>query len=393
MNATKIKGKKTQGSSQYTLLIALLVIVLAFEFLTDGKVFTPMNINNLIMQNSYIIILTVGMLQCILLGGINIAVGSAVALCGGVGAVLICQQGAPVWLAVLVVFAVGITVGCLEGFFVAYLNIPAFIVTLADMMILRGLVLALMNAQTIGPLPSNVTIIGAGHIPSPTIVTETGKLNVLALVTLVVVSILVVVIQIYSRKKNERLDIPNVPWWNTVIKTALILLCADFVLFKLAQHKGLPVVLIILAAVALFYAFYTEKTVAGRKVYAVGGNENAARLSGINVKKVKFGVFVNAGLLSALAGLVLIARNASATPSAGEGFEMDAIASCFIGGASTAGGVGTVVGCLTGALIMGCLNNGMSLMGLSSYWQRVVKGVVLLAAVIIDLYNKRKNSR
>lgn len=387
-----LKNKKA-GVNQYTLIIALLVIVISFEIITGGKVFTPMNINNVIMQNSYIVILTVGMLQCILLGGINIAVGSAVALTGGIGALLMARANAPIWAAVVILFLVGVLVGCFEGFFVAYLRIPAFIVTLADMMILRGLILALMNAQTIGPLPGEFTVIGAGHIPSATIVTETGKYNVLALVSILIVSLFLIFMEYQSRRKNKKLDLPNAPVWQSVLKVALIGFCVDFVLYKLARHKGLPVVLVILIAVISFYTFYTEHTVAGRKVYAVGGNENAARLSGINVAKVKFGVFVNCGFLSALAGLVLIARNASATPSAGDGFELDAVASCFIGGASTSGGIGTVSGCLTGAFIMGCLNNGMSLMGLSTYWQRVVKGVVLLGAVTIDLINKRKSER
>ncbi|MCU6732331.1 ABC transporter permease subunit [Diplocloster agilis] len=375
---------------QYTLIIALFVLIVAFQLLSKGKVLTPMNINNLIMQNSYIVILAIGMLQCILLGGINLAVGSAVALTGGVGAILIMNYQWPVWAAIIVIIALGCLIGCFEGFFIAQVGIPAFIVTLADMLILRGLILVMLKAQTIGPLPPALTALGVSHIPAVMVPVPGGNLDMITITAAVLTAVVIVMLDVIKCRKNQRIGVQNPPLWQMVVKDLIIIAFAGFFFIKLAQHNGLPVVLIILLLVACFYHFYTERTTGGRKVYAVGGNENAAKLSGIAVKKVIFNVYLNCGMLSGLAGLILIARNASATPTAGENFELDAIASCFIGGASTSGGIGTVVGCITGAFIMGVLNNGMSLMGLSSYWQRVVKGLVLLGAVTLDLYNKKR---
>ncbi|MDD3572200.1 MAG: sugar ABC transporter permease [Eubacteriales bacterium] len=393
MSNIDLKGKAKTGIQQYTLIIALLVLVVMFEILSGGKVLKPMNLNNLIMQNSYVVILAIGMLQCILLGGINLAVGSAVALTGGAGAVMILFFNFPIWLAVIVVIALGCLIGCFEGSFIAYIGVPAFIVTLADMLILRGLVLVMLKAQTIGPLPESLTVIGAGHIPTIKIATQFGSLDLITIITAIAVSVFLVALEIFHRKKNIKTGLPSSPVWLSIFRVLIFMFLVDFLLLKLSQHNGIPVVLILLVIISYFYHFFTEKTTAGRMVYAVGGNENAAKLSGISIRKVKFFVYVNCGMLSALAGLILIARNASATPSAGDSFELDAIASCFIGGASTAGGIGTVVGAITGAFIMGVLNNGMSLMGMSSYWQRVVKGLVLLGAVTLDLYNKRRVAR
>ena len=384
------KNIQISGLHQYTLIIALFVLIIAFQFLSGGKVLTPMNINNLIMQNSYIVILAIGMLQCILLGGINLAVGSAVALTGGVGAILIMQHQWPVWLAVVVIILLGCAIGCFEGFFIAHIGIPAFIVTLADMLILRGLILVMLKAQTIGPLPTELTALGVSHIPARFITLMGEKTDLVTLAAAVIFAVVLVIFDSIKYRRNQKRNIANGVLWQLILKDVVIIGFSGFFLYKLARYNGLPVVLLLLLAVAGFYYFYTEYTTGGRKVYAVGGNENAARLSGIAVKKVVFQVYLNCGMLSGLAGLILIARNASATPTAGENFEMDAIASCFIGGASTSGGIGTVIGCITGAFIMGILNNGMSLMGLSSYWQRVVKGLVLLGAVTLDLYNKKK---
>jgi putative multiple sugar transport system permease protein len=375
--------KITVNFQQYTLIIVLLLLIFLFNFLTNGKVLTSMNMNNLIMQNSYVVVLAVGMLLCILLGGINLAVGSSVALAGGAGALLMMQYNFPVPLTIIIMLLLGILIGTFEGFFIAKVRIPPFIVTLADMMILRGIILVLLKSQTIGPLPKSFVKIGAGHFFSYFINPSGLKLD---LVTLGVAGVFTVFI-IWNTLRNSKKLKENLIV--AIVKLFLILLLVDFYLFRLARHNGLPNVLIIITSIVLVYHFFTERMTAGRSIYAVGGNESAAKLSGISVDKVKFFVYVNCGLLSAVAGIILTARNASATPTAGENFELDAIASCFIGGASTFGGIGTVIGCIVGAFIMGVLNNGMSLMGLSVDWQRIVKGFVLLGAVTLDLYNKR----
>ena len=386
--------KASAGLGQYGIMIMLVAVYILFAFITGGKNLTPMNINNLIMQNGYVVILAVGMLLCVLTGNVDLGVGSVVASCGAVAGTLIVDMGWSTPLAMLGALAVGALFGVFVGFFVAYLDIPPFIVTLATMLMGRGLCYVILQAQTKGPLPESYNWIGTGFLP--VIRVGEGALNdgkgvdLLCLVVAVVICVLLALNEMRVSATAKKNNLPVAPIAQTIAKNAVIMGVVLFFFWKLACYNGIPVVLILMAALVAIYHFITTRTVAGRQVYAMGGNAKAARLSGINTKKVFFWVYANMGMLAAVAGIVLSARNQSATPKAGDGFEMDAIASCYIGGAATSGGVGTIVGAVVGAFIMGILNNGMSLAGYDTNVQKIVKGCVLLGAVTFDLLSKRK---
>lgn len=389
--------KKPQlNMKQYGMVIMLIVVYVFFAILTGGKNMTPMNINNLIMQNGYVVILAVGMLLCVLTGNVDLGVGSVVAACGAVAGTLLMDFGVSAPVAMLGALAVGAAFGVFVGFFVSKLEIPPFIVTLATMLMGRGLCYVILKAQTKGPLPASYNWIGTGFLPTIRILTDNPELNkgkgvdLICLVVGAVICALIILAEIRSQLTAKKHNLPTIPLWQTVAKDAVILFIVGFFFWKLANYNGIPVVLILMAALVGIYHFITTKTVAGRQVYAMGGNAKAARLSGINTKKVFFWVYANMGLLAAVAGIVLSARNQSATPKAGDGFDMDAIASCYIGGAATSGGVGTIIGAVVGAFIMGILNNGMSLAGYDTNVQKIVKGCVLLGAVTFDLLSKRK---
>ena len=386
--------KASAGLGQYGIMIMLVAVYILFAFITGGKNLTPMNINNLIMQNGYVVILAVGMLLCVLTGNVDLGVGSVVASCGAVAGTLIVDMGWSTPLAMLGALAVGALFGVFVGFFVAYLDIPPFIVTLATMLMGRGLCYVILQAQTKGPLPESYNWIGTGFLP--VIRVGEGALNggkgvdLLCLVVAVVICVLLALNEMRVSATAKKNNLPVAPIAQTIAKNAVIMGVVLFFFWKLACYNGIPVVLILMAALVAIYHFITTRTVAGRQVYAMGGNAKAARLSGINTKKVFFWVYANMGMLAAVAGIVLSARNQSATPKAGDGFEMDAIASCYIGGAATSGGVGTIIGAVIGAFIMGILNNGMSLAGYDTNVQKIVKGCVLLGAVTFDLLSKRK---
>ena len=389
--------KKPQlNMKQYGMVIMLIVVYVFFAILTGGKNMTPMNINNLIMQNGYVVILAVGMLLCVLTGNVDLGVGSVVAACGAVAGTLLMDFGVSAPVAMLGALAVGAAFGVFVGFFVSKLEIAPCIVTLASMLMGRGLCYVILKAQTKGPLPASYNWIGTGFLPTIRILTDNPELNkgkgvdLICLVVGAVICALIILAEIRSQLTAKKHNLPTIPLWQTVAKDAVILFIVGFFFWKLANYNGIPVVLILMAALVGIYHFITTKTVAGRQVYAMGGNAKAARLSGINTKKVFFWVYANMGLLAAVAGIVLSARNQSATPKAGDGFEMDAIASCYIGGAATSGGVGTIIGAVVGAFIMGILNNGMSLAGYDTNVQKIVKGCVLLGAVTFDLLSKRK---
>ena len=384
------KKKINIDMKQYGMVIAMVAIFFIFNILSGGKNATPMNINNLIMQNSYIIILAVGMLLCVLTGNIDLGVGSIVALTGAMCAILVLDHGVPVPLAFLIVAIIGTLTGMFTGFFISVLGIPPFIVTLATMLMGRGLTYVALQAQTKGPLPVNYTKIGAGYLPTITVGVKGNSFDLLSIFVAVIASLLIIFVETKSIKTKKKNGFDTVPIWQSIVKLAIIMAILWFFMLKLAAYRGMPIVLLLLIIIIGIYHFITSRTVAGRQIYALGGNAKAAKLSGINTKKVFFWVYTNMGLLSAVAGIVLSARNASATPKAGDGFEMDAIASCYIGGAATAGGVGTIIGAVVGALVMGILNNGMSLIGWSTDIQKVVKGCVLLGAVTMDLVSKRK---
>ncbi len=375
---------------QYGMVLALIAVYIIFAALTGGKNMSPANINNLIMQNGYIVILAVGMLLCVLTGNVDLGVGSVVATCGAVIGIGMVDYGWNMWIAIIVALIVGLLCGMFAGFFISKLGIPPFIVTLATMLMGRGLTYVLLQAQTKGPLPDNFVYIGAGFLPTIKIGAEGAQIDLVCLIVAAVVSVLIVLSELKSIATKKKYGFATNPVWQLIVKNAIILVIVWFFFYKLARYSGIPFVLVVMAALVGLYHFITTKTVAGRQVYALGGNAKAAKLSGINTERVFFWVYTNMGLLCAVAGIVLSARNASATPKAGDQFEMDAIASCYIGGAATSGGVGTIIGAVVGAFIMGILNNGMSLYGFSTDLQKIVKGAVLLGAVTVDLVSKRK---
>ena len=384
--SNKTTKKATLNMRQYGMVIMLVVVYIFFAVLTGGKNLTPMNINNLIMQNGYVVILAVGMLLCVLTGNVDLGVGSVVASCGAVAGTLIIDFGVSTPVAMLAALAVGAAFGVFVGFFVSELEIPPFIVTLATMLMGRGLCYVILKAQTKGPLPASYNWIGTGFLPTIPV----GGVDLICLIVAAVVSVLIILGEIKAVATAKKHGLPTAPTWQLAIKDAVIIGIVCFFFWKLANYNGIPVVLVLMALLVGIYHFITTNTVAGRQIYAMGGNAKAARLSGINTKKVFFWVYANMGLLAAVAGIVLSARNQSATPKAGDSFEMDAIASCYIGGAATSGGVGTIIGAVVGAFIMGILNNGMSLAGYDTNIQKIVKGMVLLGAVTVDLVSKRK---
>ena len=377
---------------QYGMFIALIVIYLIFAILTGGKNLTPMNINNLVMQNGYVVILAIGMLLCVLTGNVDLGVGSVVALCGATAGIMMMDYKMNMWVAIFAALAIGLLVGMFAGFFIAYLSIPPFVVTLATMLMGRGLTYTLLQAQTKGPLPTNYNFIGAGFLPTYKIFFGDGILDLVSIAVAIIASAALIWSELKSIKTKKKYNFALAPTWQTILKLGIMLFIIWFFFYKLARYNGLPFVLLIMVILIGIYAFITTKTVAGRQIYALGGNRKAANLSGIDTNKVFFWVYTNMGVLAAIAGIVLSARNGSSTPKAGDGFEMDAIASCYIGGAAVAGGSGTILGAVVGAFVMGILNNGMSLFGWSTDIQKIVKGAVLLGAVTVDVLSKRKKN-
>ena len=398
MSNNKTLKKASLNMKQYGMMIMLIVVYVFFAIVTKGKNMTPMNTNNLIMQNGYVVILAVGMLLCVLTGNVDLGVGSVVASAGAVAGTLIVDLGWSTPMAMLGALGIGLLFGLFVGFFVAYMEIPPFIVTLATMLMGRGLCYLILQSQTKGPLPTEYTWIGTGFLPTWKIMEENAAINAgkgIDLICLIVAAIAVAALilnEVKAVATAKKHDLPVAPIWQLIAKNGVIGFIICYFFYKLACYNGIPVVLILMVALVAIYHFITTKTVAGRQIYAMGGNAKAARLSGINTKKVFFWVYANMGLLAAVAGIVLSARNQSATPKAGDSFEMDAIASCYIGGAATSGGIGTVIGAVVGAFIMGILNNGMSLAGYDTNAQKIVKGMVLLGAVTLDLLSKRKKN-
>ncbi|MCI8639610.1 MAG: sugar ABC transporter permease [Coprococcus sp.] len=387
-----MEKKKTVNLNlkQYGMVFALLAIYIIFYILTGGSNATPMNMNNLIMQNGYVVILATGMLLCVLTGNVDLGVGSYVALTGAVAAKLVCDMNLPIPVGFLAALAVGTAFGVFNGFFIAYLDIPPFVATLASMLIGRGLTYVFLAAKTIGPVPDGFKFFGAGFFISNKIPVGDGTIEIVTLIVAAIATILIIFSEKRSLSAKRKYGFATPPAWQTIVKLAVILAIIWFYAYKLARYNGIPIVLVIMAVIVGIYFFITSKTVAGRQVYALGGNAKAARLSGIDTRKVFFWVYTNMGFLAGVAGIVLAARAGSATPKAGDGFELDAIASCYIGGAAAAGGVGTVIGAVVGAFVMGILNNGMILCGLSTDWQKVVKGLVLLGAVTFDVISTKR---
>ena len=377
---------------QYGMFLILIGIFILFAITTKGANAKPVNINNLIMQNGYVVILAIGMLLCVLTGNIDLGVGSVVAVTGSVAGIIMIDYKMNMWVAILAALAVGLLTGLFAGFFIAYLGIPPFVVTLATMLMGRGLTYTLLQAQTKGPFDQSYNFIGAGFLPVLQVPFGDGTIDLVSIIAAIIASIALIFSEFKSYSTKKKYNFAVNPVWQIALKLAIMLFIIWFFFYKLARNNGLPFVLLIMVVLIMVYGFITSKTVAGRQIYALGGNRKAANLSGIDTNKVFFWVYVNMGLLSSIAGIVLAARNGSATPKAGDGFEMDAIASCYIGGAAVAGGAGTIVGAVVGAFIMGILNNGMSLMGFTTDVQKIFKGMVLLLAVTLDVLSKRKKS-
>lgn len=389
-SAPAAQKKVNLSMKQYGMVLALIAVYLIFAVLTKGKTLTPINVNNLIMQNGYVVILAVGMLLCVLTGNVDLGVGSVVASCGAVAGTLIVDFGVKTPVAMLASLGTGVLFGVFVGFFVSKLAIPPFIVTLATMLMGRGICYVILQSQTKGPLPADYNWISTGFLPTVKVSIGSARVDLVSLLAAAVIGVLIILSEIKGIATNKKHNLPTLPLWQIIAKDAVIIGIVLFFFYKLGSYNGIPVLLVLMALVVGIYHFITTQTVAGRQIYAMGGNAKAARLSGINTEKVYFWVYTNMGLLCGLAGIVLSARNASATPKAGDGFEMDAIASCYIGGAATSGGVGTIIGAVVGAFIMGILNNGMSLAGFDTNVQKIVKGAVLLGAVTVDLVSKRR---
>ncbi|MGO4295211.1 MULTISPECIES: multiple monosaccharide ABC transporter permease [Glutamicibacter] len=376
------KNLRTSG-----IYIAFVLIVVLFTILTNGLLLSPINITNIILQYSYVLILALGMIIVIVAGHIDLSVGSLVALTGAVSAVLVIKGDMPWWVGMLAGIATGALCGVWQGFWVAYVGIPAFIVTLAGMLLFRGLTYEVLSNVSLSPFPGEYGQIAGGFL--------NGLLggNGFDLFT-VIIGVIAVAGLIVSQWRNRA---GRAKYGQSVESMAMFLakniitgIIILWFFWQIATSRGMPIVLIILAALILGYHVLTTKTVFGRHVYAIGGNLSAAKLSGVNVKRINMWIFINMGLLSGVAGVVFSSRSNGAQPGAGNMFELDAIAACFIGGASTTGGVGRVTGAIVGGLVMAVLSNGMQLMGVGASTQQIVKGVVLLLAVAFDIYNKRR---
>ncbi|MCD7439626.1 multiple monosaccharide ABC transporter permease [Streptomyces lincolnensis] len=373
---------------QYGMLLALGLIVALFAVWTDGDLLLPRNVSNLVLQNSYVLILAIGMMMVIIAGHIDLSVGSVTAFVGAFAAVLTVQHDVSWPVAVVLCLLVGAVAGAVQGFFIAYLGIPSFIVTLAGMLIFRGMTEILLEGQTLGPFPDGLQKIGNGFLPETGPNTNYHNITLLLGLALIVFA---VVQEVRDRKRQKEFSLDVVPRNLFLLKLVFIVAAILVVTMLLASYKGAPIVLLILGVLVVGYGYVMRNAVFGRHIYAIGGNLPAAKLSGVKDKKVVFLVFLNMGALAALAGLAIAARLNAASPKAGLNYELEAIASAFIGGASMSGGVGTILGAIIGGLVLGVLNNGMNLLSVGSDWQQVIKGLALLAAVGFDVWNKRKS--
>lgn len=375
---------------KYTMVFVLILVILLFTIGTGGKMLLPANINNLIAQNAYVFVLATGMLLCILTGGnIDLSVGSVVCFVGAIGGTLMVNKNVSVPVAILVMLIVGLLIGAWQGFWIAYVKIPPFIVTLAGMFVFRGLSNVILNGLTISPMPESYLKLFNSYVPD---FFGGDGFNITCMLAGIIACAVYVLLQLKNRKDRAKKGYELENLTGAVIKMAVICAAVLAFMYKLALHKGIPYVLIWVVIIILIYTYVTSKTTTGRYFYAVGGNEKATKLSGINTNKVYFIAYLNMAFLAAVAGMITIARLNSANPTAGTNYEMDAIGSCFIGGASAYGGIGTVPGVIVGAILMGVINLGMNIMGVDANYQKVVKGLVLLAAVIFDVVSKKKQS-
>ncbi|MBE0008262.1 MULTISPECIES: multiple monosaccharide ABC transporter permease [unclassified Arthrobacter] len=381
----------TSRLRQIGIFLALLVIVVLFQVLTGGRLLQADNVSNIIVQNSYILLLAIGMVMIIIAGHIDLSVGSVAAFVGAMSGVMIRDWGFNWWMAFAASLLVGALVGAWQGFWVAYVGIPAFIVTLAGMLIFRGLTqITLENARITG-FPEEYRQLGGGFLFPGLFPADTNILDWTTVALGVISAILLVVSMLRGRATRAKLGLIDEPagWFYTKVAFGTFIILGLTYLLA-SSRSGTPIVLVVLGLLVVLYSAVMNKTVFGRHIYARGGNLQAAQLSGVNTKRIDFMLFVNMGVLAALAGLIFTGRLNSAGPGAGNLFELDAIAAAFIGGAAVTGGVGTVIGAITGGLIVGVLNNGMSLLGVGTDFQQFIKGMVLLLAVAFDIFNKRR---
>lgn len=375
---------------QYGIVAALLVIVLLFQVLTNGRLLAPNNIAALIQQNAYVMILAIGMVAVIVAGHIDLSVGSVVAFIGGLVAIMMHDWGWSVPTAILAGIAVGALVGVWQGFWVAHIGIPAFIVTLAGMLIFRGLAIVLVG-QTVAPLPEAFNRIGNGSLPN--VLGFIGNIDVVTLVIGAVAIVGRVVSQIRSRRNLVRHELTVEATGAFIAKLVVMTALIALVTYWLSLSRGgTPIVLLVVGVLVLLFSFIMNRTVFGRHIYAVGGNRNAAILSGVDSRRTDFMIFVNIGVLAAIAAITTTSRAGAGVAAAGQNFELDAIAACFIGGTAVSGGVGRISGAMIGALIMGVLNMGLSILAVDAAWQQAIKGLVLLLAVALDIVSRRRGA-
>ncbi|MCU1570538.1 MAG: sugar transporter permease [Naasia sp.] len=385
LHPAKPRRRMRIDTRQYGIFGALAIVVLLFQVLTGGKLLFPLNVNNLILQNAYVLILAIGMVIVIIAGHIDLSVGSVAAMVGAVAALSMSQFHLPWYAAVLISLLVGAAVGAWQGYWIAFVGIPAFIVTLAGMLVFRGLTLVLLTRGTISGLEDPFVAIGAGSLG------KTGNPDLITLLIGAVAVVGLIGMGLRTRRTLKRLELPREPAGSFWLKSILVSAAIMAIAWLLANAKGTPVILVVLGVLILSYTFVLNRTVFGRHVYAMGGNLFAAVMSGVKTKWVNFFIFVNMGVLAALAGIVSTARADSAVAGAGQNFELDAIAAVFIGGASVQGGVGTIGGAIIGGLLIGVLNQGLSILAVDAAWQQVIKGLVLLIAVAFDIISKRRS--
>ena len=401
-----IKEFITRNLRQYGMIIALVIIIVFFGFVTGGRLIWPRNVSMLVRQNAYVLILAIGMMFCILTGGnVDLSVGSLVALVSAMSGLMATTLGLPSGLAILISVLTGLLAGIWQGFWIAYVRVPPFIATLSGMLVFRGINNIILNGQTL-PLSGLYVTIGTGSVPdiAPNTAPDFLRigdllqlqnkpeyLNMTMLVTGLALSIIYVLVVIFNRNSKKKRGYEVQPLSLVIVKIISFFIVINLFSYWLAMDDGLPIMLILLAALYAIYTFIATKTIPGRHIYAMGGNIKAAELSGVNTKKMMFLVYANMGLLSGVAAVVTAGRLMAASPNVGVSFELDAIGACFIGGASAYGGVGTIWGAVVGAFIMGVMNNGMSIIGLNVFLQSVAKGLVVLLAVAFDMYSKSKS--
>jgi putative multiple sugar transport system permease protein len=384
-----------KNSRQYGMVFALAAAMILFGFLTRGIFFRPVNLTNLVLQNSYVLILAVGMLLCTLTGNVDLSVGSVVCFVGAVCGVMIVDMHLNPFLAMFVALLMGAVIGMWQGFWIAFVHVPPFIATLAGMLVFRGLGQVIMQGQTKAPFPEGFQVIASGYIPDPFggLTIGNSSFHLLSIIIGLLIVAFIIAGEIRKRKKQQEYHFDLLPKgiWIAKLAAIAVVLMAFTIVFAL--YRGLPNILIVLGILIVGYSFVASKTVQGRHIYALGGNAKAAKLSGVKTEWVMFWIYTNMAILASVAALVFAARLNAATPKAGQNFEMDAIAACYVGGSAVSGGIGTIIGAVVGGLFIGVLNNGMSILGVSTDWQQAIKGFVLLAAVAFDLYSKKRGSR